>query len=163
MHASPLNNTALANLYADITQACAKFQQIDITKLNDPFKGSSNWRPLLIEEKEMEEVGQRIFLHAIRVDIQRLKVELAENKDLYADKDANSLKKQTELEEAQKNQAHELGVERIKKSQTRIPAINSLSSSLHHYLYSPETFNKEDKKMQVPIKFIHSFCVKSCG
>ncbi|WP_218813335.1 hypothetical protein [Rickettsiella endosymbiont of Dermanyssus gallinae] len=340
MRAPSTNNAELISIYADIVLAYAKFQQIDITKLNDPFDGKPSWSPLLIEEKEIEEVGQRIFLHAMHeaenskkeklliaeiflrkpisqhemkqmevdhlvyemasklrgwqikkcdellqflselkegtalpkhdrngllawlqanekkqsslqllkeilvepcsfsqcsmgnesdksaesklkkllsienseklikehlashwstiwekndtliqlpssfntkiypshrmeldnalerpyvvsavmhklakalmVDIQYLKEELADNKDFYAGMDTTWVNKQTELCEAQKNQTHEGGVARIKKSQTRMPAINSLSSSLYPYLYRSETFNQEDKKRQVP-------------
>ncbi len=88
---------------------------------------------------------------ALIVDLQRLKSELENNLSDYLDVMLSSFyKKLNEAFEAQKNQEHELGVERIKKAHRYLYAITSSSNSLFPYLYQPETINEVDKKRQVP-------------
>ena len=83
-------------------------------------------------------------------DIKKLKAELQKNYD-HVDVLFSSLsKKEKEESEAEKNQEHEKGIERIKKGHRYIHGITSPSSSLSPYLYHVETINEVEKKQQVP-------------
>jgi hypothetical protein len=60
------NNKEFAELCTYVTQLFAEFKQNDQTEqIALPFKNSPNWFSLLTEAEQIEEVGQRIFLHAM--------------------------------------------------------------------------------------------------
>ncbi|WP_218814381.1 hypothetical protein [Rickettsiella endosymbiont of Dermanyssus gallinae] len=59
------NDTELATTCADIVKLFASFQKIHKTMQTISLEDDPAWFCLLTDEKEIEEVGQRIFLHAM--------------------------------------------------------------------------------------------------
>lgn len=110
-----------------------------------------NIEPEYVPKKSMlVSAAMANLAQALIVDLRHLKLELENSKDFYLDTFNSLREKQEQLREIEKNQAHEMGVERIQKSKIRTSSINSPINSLYSCLNRPATFNQADKKRQVP-------------
>ncbi|MGC1181891.1 hypothetical protein, partial [Legionella sp.] len=87
---------------------------------------------------------------ALHAEITELKAVLQTNKMSYDDEIALCASKEQKALKDQKEQEHKLGVARIERAATRIPACTSARSSLYPYLYKAGTINEVEQKRRVP-------------
>ena len=116
----------------------SKISTKDLSRSDDQSENSSVVSPI------MHELVKKLI-----TDLQLLKAEL-ENKRAFLKKMTTSFSTdKTKALEVQKNEEHEKGVERIKKSHQCINTTIPQTSILYPYLYGVETIKEVDKKHQV--------------